>query len=147
MGLYLEEFEIGKVIKSQSRTITEADIVNFAGISGDWNPLHTEATFAEGPPFGKRIAHGALGVAIATGLSNLTGVFEGTTIAFMELTVKYRNPIFIGDTIHLEMVPTEHIFKKPGKGILKMTANIVNQDGVLVTEMPWTIMMKTKRTE
>lgn len=145
MGLYLEEFEIGKVYKSQGRTITEADIVNFAGISGDWNPLHTDDEFAKGNAFGKRIAHGALGVAIATGLSNLTGIFEGTTIAFMEMTVKYRSPLCIGDTIHLEMVPTEHIFKKPGKGILKITANIVNQDGVLVTEMPWTIMMKTKQ--
>ena len=94
MGLYLEEFEIGKVIKSQGRTITEADIVNFAGISGDWNPLHTDEEFAKANAFGKRIAHGALGVAIATGLSNLTGVFEGTTIAFMEMTVKYKAPLF-----------------------------------------------------
>ena len=71
------------------RTITEADVVNFAGISGDFNPLHMDDEFAKNNMFGKRVAHGALGLIVSTGLSNQMGIFEGTTIAFLELTAKY----------------------------------------------------------
>jgi acyl dehydratase len=144
-GLYLEEFEIGKVYESPARTITETDVVNFAGLSGDFNPLHTDEEFAKANAFGKRIAHGALGVAISTGLSNQLGIFEGTTIAFMQFTAIYKSPLCIGDTVHLEMIPTEIIpGKKPGRGILKMDTRLVNQDGVLITESPWTLLMKSK---
>ena len=74
-GMYLEDFEVGKVYESGGRTITEADIVNFAGVSGDFNPLHMDEEFAKTNLFGKRIAHGALGFIISTGLSNQTGLF------------------------------------------------------------------------
>ncbi|MCD8225105.1 MAG: MaoC family dehydratase N-terminal domain-containing protein [Clostridiales bacterium] len=144
-GLYLEEFEIGKTYESAARTITEADVVNFAGLSGDFNPLHMDEEFGKTNMFGKRIAHGALGLIIATGMSNQTGLYEGTTIAFMELTCKYVAPLCIGDTVHLEMVPTETIHsKKPGRGILKVDAKLVNQEGKVILESPWTLMMKAK---
>lgn len=81
-GLYLEEFEVGKVYISQGRTITEADVVNFAGLSGDFNVLHTNDEFAKTGPFKERVAHGMLGASIMTGLSNMLGIFDGTTIAF-----------------------------------------------------------------
>ena len=106
-GLYLEEFEIGKLYETVGRTITEADVANFAGLSGDFNPLLMDDEFAKYNMFGKRVAHGALGLIIATGLSNQSGIYEGTTIAFLELTAKYLAPLCIGDTVHLEMVPTE----------------------------------------
>ena len=106
-GYYLEEFEIGKCYESVGRTITEADVVNFAGISGDFNPLHMDDEFAKNNMFGKRVAHGALGLIVSTGLSNQMGIFEGTTIAFLELTAKYTAPLCIGDTVHLEMTPTK----------------------------------------
>jgi len=93
-GLYLEDFEIGKTYESPGRTITEADVVNFAGLSGDFNPLHMDEEFGKNNMFGKRVAHGALGLIIATGMSNQTGLFEGTTIAFLELTAKiYSSPV------------------------------------------------------
>ena len=87
-GFYLEDYEIGREYTSQGRTITEADVVNFAGVSGDFNPLHTDEEFGKANQFGKRIAHGALGFIISNGLNNQMGIAEGTTIAFIECTVK-----------------------------------------------------------
>ena len=77
-GLYLEEFEIGKEYESQGRTVTEADVVNFAGVSGDFNPLHMDEEFGKQNMFGRRVAHGALGFIMATGLENQMGIMEGT---------------------------------------------------------------------
>ena len=144
-GYYLEDFEIGKCYESVGRTFTEADVVNFAGVSGDFNPLHMDDEFAKNNMFGKRVAHGALGLIISTGLSNQMGIFEGTTIAFLELTAKYLAPLCIGDTVHLEMTPDDaHHSKKPGRGILKCTAKLVNQEGTVITDMAWTFMMKAR---
>lgn len=144
-GYYLEEFELGKCYESAGRTVTEADVVNFAGLSGDFNPLHMDDEFAKTNIFGKRVAHGALGLVIATGLSNQTGIYEGTTIAFLELTVKYTAPLCIGDTVHLEMVPTEiRPSKKPGRGILKVDVKLVNQEGTVIMDASWTFMMKAR---
>ncbi len=82
-GWYLEDFEVGKTYISGGRTVTETDVVNFAGLSGDFNPLHMDEEYAAAHSiFGRRIAHGMLGAVIMTGLSNQTGMFEGTTIAF-----------------------------------------------------------------
>jgi len=142
-GLYFEEFEIGKCYESMGRTITEADVVNFAGLSGDFNPLHVDEEFGKANMFGTRIAHGALGLIIATGMSNLMGVYEGTALAVMELTARYTAPLMIGDTVHLEMTPTEAIPKK-GKGILKVSSKLINQNGVVVLDSPWTVLMKLK---
>lgn len=144
-GLYLEDFEIGREYVSPARTVTEADVVNFAGLSGDFNPLHVDEEFAKNGPFGRRIAHGALGFIISTGLSNQMGIYEGTTIAFLECTVKYPKPLLIGDTIHAVIVPTEtRHSSKPGKGILKQSLRLVNQDGVTVMESEQTLMMKAR---
>ena len=144
-GLYLEDFEIGKEYVTPARTVTEADVVNFAGLSGDFNPLHMDEEFAKAGPFGKRIAHGALGFILSTGLSNQTGIYEGTTIAFLECTVKYPAPLQIGDTVHAVIVPTEtRHSSKPGKGILKQTLRLVNQNGATVMESEQVLMMKSR---
>ncbi|MCR4805276.1 MAG: MaoC family dehydratase N-terminal domain-containing protein [Clostridia bacterium] len=144
-GLYLEDFEVGREYVSPARTVTEADVVNFAGLSGDFNPLHTDEEFAKNGPFGKRIAHGALGFIISTGLSNQMGIYEGTTIAFLECTVKYPKPLLIGDTVHAVVTPTEtRRSSKPGRGILKQSLRLVNQDGVTVMESEQTLMMKAR---
>ena len=144
-GLYLEDFEVGKEYLSPSRTVTEADVVNFAGLSGDFNPLHTDEEFAKNGPFGKRIAHGALGFIISTGLSNQMGIYEGTTIAFMECTIKYPAPLLMGDTVHVSVTPTEvRHSSKPGKGILKQSLRLIKQDGTTVMESDQVLMMKSR---
>jgi acyl dehydratase len=144
-GLFFEEFEIGKKYQSQSRTITEADVVAFAGLSGDFNPLHTDAEFAQTTPFGERIAHGMLTVIISTGMSNWTGIFAGTTIALMEQNIKYTAGVKFGDTVHLEMELTEKKeTSKPDRGIVKIAAQMINQRGEVVVDMLWTLMMKRR---
>ena len=144
-GFYLEDYEIGREYTSQGRTITEADVVNFAGVSGDFNPLHTDEEFGKANQFGKRIAHGALGFIISNGLNNQMGIAEGTTIAFIECTVKYTAPLLIGDTIHIVVIPTEVIHSsKPGKGILKQLVKLVNQDERVIMESNQTLMVKSR---
>lgn len=147
-GLTFDEFEIGVTYKSQARTITEADVASFAGLSGDYNPLHTDAEFAKTTPFGERIVHGMLTVAISTGMSNWTGLFEGTTIALMEQNIQYKAAVRFGDTVRLVM---EAIEKKetsrPERGIVKFAARMLNQHDELVVDMVWTLLMKRQVSE
>jgi acyl dehydratase len=142
-GLTYEEFEIGASYESQARTVTEADVATFAGLSGDFNPLHTDAEFGKTTPFGGRIAHGMLTVAMSTGMSNWTGLFAGTTIALLEQNIKYKAPVMFGDTIHLVMTVTEKSeTSKPDRGIVTVAAQVLNQDGKVVVDMVWVHLMK-----
>ena len=86
-----------------------------------------------------------LGPVIMTGMSNQMGIFEGTTIAFLELNIKYTAPLEIGSTVHLEMTPIgERRTSKPGRGIIKYQANLVDQNGKVITECIWNIMMMAR---
>src|SRR6185295_4898976 len=106
-GTFFDDFAPASSFTTASRTVTESDIVNFAGVSGDFSPLHTDETFARATPFGTRIAHGMLVASIATGLANQSGLFEGTTIALLPQTLRYQGPTLPGDTIRLELVVQE----------------------------------------
>lgn len=142
-GLTFEQFEIGDRYRSQARTVTEADVVSFAGLSGDFNPLHTDAEFGKGTPFGQRIAHGMLVVAMATGMSNWTGIFEGTTIALMEQLIRYKKAVLLGDTIHLELeVSDKKETSKPDRGVVRFATRVRNQRDEVVIDGEWTLMMK-----
>jgi acyl dehydratase len=144
-GLTFEEFDLGAVYKSQARTITESDVMAFAGLSGDFNPLHTDSEFAKTTPFGERIVHGMLTVAISTGMSNWTGLFEGTTIALMEQNIQYKGAVKFGDTVHLELEVTEKSeTSKTDRGIVKFAARMMNQRDELVVDMKWTLLMKRR---
>src|SRR5579885_3656116 len=119
MGLYWEEFEEGKEYITRSRTVTEADVVAFAGLSGDYNPLHTDAEFMKSSPFGERIAHGMLVAAMSTGMSSQRGWFEGTTIALLEVNFKFKAPVKFGDTVHLVLqLKEKRETSKPDRGIV-----------------------------
>lgn len=142
-GLTFDQFNLGDRFVSQARTVTEADVVNFAGLSGDFNPLHTDAEFGKATPFGERIAHGMLVAAISTGMANWTGVFEGTTLALMEQVIRYKGAVKFGDTVHLELTVTEKKeTSKPDRGIVKFDTAVCNQDGNVVIDGQWTLMMK-----
>ena len=107
-GLYFEEFSVGQKITSVARTVAESDIMTFAGLTGDYNQIHTDAEFAKGTQFGGRVAHGLLGLSLAVGLLMRTGVLEGTVLAFREIVEwKFIKPVFIGDTLHVEMEAKE----------------------------------------
>ena len=144
-GLYFEEFEAGKEVVSPGRTITEADVVAFAGVSGDYNQLHTDDEFAKGLMFGQRIAHGMLVLSIATGLAARLGFIEGTALAFRELTWKFSQPVFFGDTIHMKATCKE---TKPmprlGGGVVKFDVRVANQDGKTVQRGEWQLLMASR---
>jgi 3-hydroxybutyryl-CoA dehydratase len=107
-GLYFEEFSVGQKIGTVGRTIGEDAIFTFAGLTGDFNEIHTNAEFSKKTQFGRRIAHGLLGLSIATGLIMRTGFLEGTVLAFREINEwKFIKPFFIGDTVSAELTVTE----------------------------------------
>ena len=145
-GLYFEEFQVGQRIISAGRTISEGDIFTFAGFSGDYNQIHTDAEFSKGTPFGQRVAHGLLGLAIASGLAMRTGVLEGTVIAFREIKDwKFVNPVFIGDTIHVEMEVTEtKALPRIGGGSVVITLDVKKQSGETVMKGHWTVLVMAK---
>jgi acyl dehydratase len=144
-GMYFEEFTEGTEVVSQGRTITETDIVNFAGISGDFTTIHTDAEFAKSTPFGERIAHGMLGLSVATGLAAQLGFIEGTVIAFIGLEWKFKGPIKIGDTIHLvAKVKQTKALRAMGGGFVIFDARVVNQRGETVQQGEWTVLVKSR---
>ncbi len=144
-GLYFEDYNIGDSATSQGRTITETDIVNFAALSGDWNPIHVDAEYAKGGMFGERIAHGMLGLSIATGLAIQLGFMQETVIAFMGLDWKFRGVIKIGDTIRMKAEVAE---KKPmprlGGGLVTFNVEVVNQRDETCQKGTWTVLAKVR---
>jgi len=141
-GLLFEQFNLGDNFVSQGRTVTEADVVQFAGLSGDFNPLHTDAEFGKSAPTGGRIAHGMLVASMATGMANWLGVFEGTTLALMEQVFQYKAPVKFGDTLHLELsVADKKETSKPERGVVVFEARIFNQESKAVLEGRWTLLM------
>ncbi len=143
-GRYFEEFEIGEGIETAARTITETDVVLFAGLSGDYNPLHTDAEFAKGTLFGERIAHGLLGLSIASGLASRLGFVEGTTEAFTALEWKFRAPIKIGDTIHVRAkVRQKKEMPRLGGGFITFDVRLLNQRDETVQKGTWTVLIKS----
>lgn len=142
-GLTFDEFNLGTIYRSQGRTITEADVVAFAGLSGDFNPLHTNAEFGKNTPFGERIAHGMLTVAMGTGMAQWTGIFEGTTLALMEQVIRYKSVARFGDTVHLELeVLEKKPTSKPDRGIVRFAARMLNQRDEVVVDGEWTLLMR-----
>jgi 3-hydroxybutyryl-CoA dehydratase len=145
-GMWFDEFEVGQQIVTPGRTITENDIVSFAGLSGDYNQIHTDAEFARTSPFGQRVAHGILGLAIASGLAMRTGVLEGTVIAFREIdTWKFSKPVYIGDTIHavLNVIETKPVPRLGGGSIIIEIA-VKNQRDEVAMKGTWTALVASK---
>lgn len=144
-GLYFEDYTVGDSITSQGRTVTEADIVSFAALSGDWNPLHTDAEAAKTTPFGQRIAHGLLVLSMATGLLERLGFMRDTVIAFMELNWQFRNAVKIGDTIHVHgQVDELKPMRRLGGGYVTFKIQILNQEDQVVQRGAWTVLVRSR---
>ena len=134
-GRTFDEFEIGEEIVSDARTVTEADVVNFACLSGDFHPEHTDEEYAKKGPLGERIAHGLLIMSIATGLLNQTGAFEGTTIAVLEMRVRFIRAVKFGDTIRAnQRIVGKKETSKADRGVLTSNIIVLNQDDQTVLE-------------
>ena len=146
MGLYFEEFFVGQKLETQKRTIVEDDIMTFARLSGDNNRIHTDPEFSKTTMFGKQIAHGLLGLAIASGLAWQTGILDGTVIAFREVNEwKFVKPVFIGDTIYVELkVKETKALPRIGGGSVMITLEVKNQNDEVCHRGQWTVLMMTK---
>jgi acyl dehydratase len=147
-GLYFEDYEVGQAITSQGRTIGEADIVNFAALSGDWNAIHVDAEAARQTPFGERIAHGMLVLSIATGLAERLGFMRDTVLAFMELSWQFRNAVKIGDTIKVRAT-VDQLKPMPrlGGGYVTFKVQVINQHDTVVQRGTWTILVKSREQD
>jgi acyl dehydratase len=145
-ALFFEDFQPGMKVTSAGRTVTEHDVAAFAGLSGDFNQIHTDAEFARATPFGQRIAHGLLGLSIASGLAVQTGILGANVIAFREVGEwKFVKPVFIGDTIRVEMeVGETKAFPRLGGGLVTILANVKNQSGETTMKGTWTVLVKFK---
>jgi len=131
--LFYEDLRVGDEWTTQARTVTEADVVNFAGLSGDFNSLHMDEELSKGTIFGHRIAHGLLGLSISSGLVNQA--IRTAIMAFLGIEWRFLKPIFFGDTIHVVVkVEEKRTTKKPGRGIVTWGRRIVNQHGEVVQE-------------
>ncbi|MGA2878202.1 MAG: MaoC/PaaZ C-terminal domain-containing protein [Bryobacteraceae bacterium] len=145
MSLYFEEFALDSVSTSRTRTITETDIVNFAGISGDFVELHMSETYAAKGPFGRRIAHGTLVFSIAVGLGVQMNQVQDTVVAFYGVDrLRFTRPVFIGDTIHVLKKVISKELKEPGRGLVTFETSVLNQNDELVLIYSDKVLLKAR---
>jgi 3-hydroxybutyryl-CoA dehydratase len=132
LSLYYEDFTEGAEHVTRGRTITEADVVGFAGLSGDFIELHTNEEYARQGPFGRRIAHGLLTLSIATGLMIQMNLVTDTVVAFYGIDkLRFIKPVFIGDTIHVRKKVADAMAKGE-VGVVTFETSVVNQNGETV---------------
>lgn len=144
--MYFEDYVVDAVEKSRGRTITESDIVNFAGLSGDFVELHVNEEYAKRGPFGKRIAHGALVFSISTGLLvQLPGDNEAIIAFYGVDKLRFVSPVFIGDTISLTRRVVEKQLKKADRGVIASEITVTNQHEKPVLVYTAKLMVKTRK--
>jgi acyl dehydratase len=145
-GKYFEEFEIGDTFVTPRRTITETDLIQFAGMSGDYNPIHTDHVYAADSPYGQPVVYGLLVLSIVTGLTARLGIFDGTIIAMLGIdNWKFAGPVFVGDTIHVRMtIISKRETSRPDRGILVRDYEVLNQRDEVVQTGSMTLMIRRK---
>jgi acyl dehydratase len=147
-GKTFEEFQVGDVAESPARTITESDVVQFAGLTGDYNPLHTDVEYAKETVFGQRVAHGLLGLSVASGLAWRTGFLEGTAEALTAVDWKFRGPIHIGDTIRVRAeVSRKKAMRRLGGGFVIFSVTLLNQEDEVVQKGTWTALVRGQEAD
>lgn len=147
-GLYFEDYTLGQALTTRGRTITEADLVQFAGLTGDYNPMHTDAEYMKQSAFGQRIAHGMLSLSYAVGQAYQLGFMEGRVLAFRGLEMKFSLPVFIGDTLHVELVvAAKKDAPRMGGGLVTLEVKIVNQAGKTAQSGSWIVLIVSRAAE
>ncbi len=146
MASYLEDFELGKSVLTAPRSVTKDDVMAFVELSGDDNPMHTDAVFARNTPIGQCVAHGLLVLSMATGLSAKTGHLAGTALAFLGIEDwRFCAPVFFGDSIRLRWTVVEKRLTSDGSaGVLKRHMEILNQHDKVVQSGVFVTLVKTK---
>jgi acyl dehydratase len=143
--LYFEDFKVGEEFATQGRTLTETDLVQFAGLSGDFSSIHLNREAARKGPFGDRIFHGLCGLSIASGLLVQTGILEGSVIAFLGMEWRFAKPLFVGDTIRVACTVLEKDgSRKPEEGIVALEVRVLNQRGETAQEGRWRLLLRKR---
>jgi acyl dehydratase len=128
MGNYYEELEIGQRFETPRRTVIEADISTFAGLTADFNPLHMDEVFASESDFKGRITHGPMIVGMAFGLASRAGMMDGTVMGLLDISWKFMMPVRPGDTIGaLVTILEKRATKKPDRGVVTLQLDVRNQ--------------------
>ena len=144
-GLYFEEFAVGATMRTRGRTITEADLVQFAALTGDFNPMHTDAEYSREAFMGQRVAHGMLTISYAVGQAYQLGILERTVLGFRGLNIKFSSPVYIGDTIHAELKVLEtKASRRLGGGVVNLDIRIVKQDGKIAQRGTLSLLMMSR---
>jgi acyl dehydratase len=131
---YWDDLEVGQAFISSARTVTEADIVNYAGVTGDFNPLHVDEQWtAANTDYAGRIAHGLLVLGLSHGLRTAV-LDELAVLAFLETTRRFRGPTYPGDTVHVRwrVADRRESRSRPTAGLVVIEAEVLNQHGVTV---------------
>jgi 3-hydroxybutyryl-CoA dehydratase len=143
--LYFEDYVVDSITTSRGRTITESDIVNFAGLSGDFVELHVNEEYAKRGPFGRRIAHGALIFSISTGLLvQMPGDNEAIVAFYGVDKLRFVSPVFIGDTIHITRRIVEKRLKEDRRGVIVQEIIALNQEGKTMLVYTALLMVKSR---
>ncbi len=146
---YWEDLPVGFRYKTSSRTITEADIVSFATLTGDLNRAHVDDEASKSGPFGRRIAHGLLVVSYVSGLNTRTIVnqlLEPSMLALVGTEVRYLKPTFAGDTIHADIEVVEsRPTSRPDRGLVKFNRTAVSQNGDTLLECRVTMLFQRRQ--
>lgn len=145
---FFEDLEIGAAFDSPTRTVTEADVVNFAGLSADFNRLHVDAEYAAGTPYGQRIAHGLLVLALMSGLVTrmpLNQHLEPSLMGLLDIQCRFPKPTFIGDTLRVRVeVAAKNETSKPDRGVVAFRRHVLNQRGEVVVEGTWKLLVRRR---
>lgn len=145
-GLYYDELVPGRVFRTGSRRVAQADVEAFAAVSGDHNPLHLDEAYASGSVFGRRVAHGVLGLAVATGLINELGLTRGTLVAFLGLSWDFVAPLVPDSKVVVEVeVRSRRETSRADRGLVVMRAALV-AEGAVVQEGELRFLVKRRTT-
>lgn len=145
-ALYFEDLYEGQSFVTPGRTITEADLLNFAGVSGDFNSIHTDAQFVQGTQYSQRVVYGVLGLSVMTGLMDRLGIFSGSAIAMLGIdNWRFRKPLFIGDTITARITISKLRLTSDGRrGIVDRWIEIINQNNDVVQDGQIGLMIRVR---
>jgi acyl dehydratase len=147
-SLWFEDFEVGAENVTGVRTLEDADIAAFAEVSGDRNPLHMDDEYARQGPFGRRIAHGLLGLAAASGLMSQSGLTADTLVAFLGLDWNFRRPLYPGDAVRVRMrVAQKRPTRDPARGLVRLELALLNQADEAVQEGTFTLLIRRRAGE
>jgi acyl dehydratase len=147
MGNYYEELDIGRRFETPRRTVIDADIGTFAGLTADFNPLHMDELFAAESDFKGRITHGPMIVGMAFGLASRAGLMDGTVLGLLDIAWTFKKPVRPGDTISAVVtVLDKRLTKQPDRGVVTLQLDVLNQRGEIAQVGTAKVLVRRRET-